>query len=192
MTVRTAAAAVVRGGRAAGALLPGAPLPTAAVLMLAVMLGLGVGVPRAYADCTEPAAAKVNWHRCLQDDRDLSRVTLADAELREATFLRSDLSGANLARADAYRAKFFSARMVGAVLDGARLLDADFTRADLTGASLKGADLRGAKFDNTNLSRSNLTGARLDRSDLRNAILGGATWVDGTRVCAPASVGQCN
>ncbi len=160
---------------------------------LALVLILAAGVPSlARADCTDNAAPKVKWHRCLQDDRDLSKVNLSDAELREATFLRSDLSGAILARADAYRAKFFSARMVGAVLDGTRLLDADFTRADLTGASLRGADLRGAKFDNANLSGANLTGARLERSDLRDAVLAGATWVDGTRICAPASIGQCN
>jgi uncharacterized protein YjbI with pentapeptide repeats len=155
-------------------------------------LVLAAGLPVAWADCTDNAAPKVNWHRCLQDDRDLSKVNLSGAELREATFLRSDLTGANLANADAYRAKFFSATMVGAVLDGTRLLDADFTRANLTGASLKGADLRGAKFDNADLTRANLTGARLERSDLRDTVLGGATWVDGIRVCAPASVGQCN
>lgn len=159
---------------------------------LIVALALGLGVPDARADCTEGAGPKVNWHRCLQDDRVLTKVDLTDAMLREASFLRTDLSGSSLKNADAYRAKFVSATLVDVVFDGARLIDSDFSRADLTGASFKGADLRNARLFNANLKRANLTGAKLDRADLRNAELAGATWTDGARVCSDASIGQCN
>ena len=161
-----------------------------ALVVTGVLWAFGVGT--AWADCTEGAAPKVNWHRCLQDDRVLTRVDLTGAMLREASFLRTDLSRSTLKDADAFRAKFVSTKLIEVVFDGARLIDADFSRADLTGASFRGADLRNTRFYDANLNRANLTGARLDRADLRNATLAGATWTDGVRICAETSVGQCN
>ncbi len=159
-----------------------------AVLFLALA---GLAGP-ALADCTDGAAPKVKWHRCLQDNRTLTGVDLGEAVLREATFLRSDLSGSSLRGADAYRAKFVSGKLTGTVFDGARLIEADFSRADLTGASFKDADLRSARFYEADLRKANFSGARLERADLRNADLAGATWTDGKRVCVEPSVGQCN
>jgi uncharacterized protein YjbI with pentapeptide repeats len=158
---------------------------------LAALL-LMTGINDAHADCTEPAGPDVNWRRCYLDSRDLNGVNLEGAMLRDATFQRARLGDANLAKVDAYRAKFVSARMQGVRLDGARLIEADLTRADLTGASLVEADLRNAKFINADLRQANLTGARLSGTDFRNAELTGATWVDGKRVCGENSIGQCN
>ncbi|MFV3074227.1 pentapeptide repeat-containing protein [Niveispirillum fermenti] len=162
-------------------------LPRAGTLLVLALLSAGV----AQAACTDPAASGVNWRRCYMDGRDLKGVALDGAMLRETTFQRSDLTGAKLPRADAYRAKFISARMAGAVLDGTRLIEADLTRADLAGASLKEADLRNAKLVGASMKGADLTGARLEGADLRNADLSQAVWTDG-RTCAEGSMGQCH
>ena len=49
--------------------------------LLAVLAGLA---GPAFADCTDGAAPKVKWHRCLQDDRAMTGVDLSEATLREA------------------------------------------------------------------------------------------------------------
>lgn len=146
----------------------------------------------AVAGCTDPAAPGVNWRRCYHDGRDLGAVDLSGAQLRDATFQRSLLDGGNLDGIDGFRAKFFSASMTGVSLNGSRLFEADLTKADLTGASLRDADLRNARLVNAILRETDLTGARLAGADLRNADLSGAIWVDGARICADGSIGQCN
>lgn len=162
-------------------------LPRAGTLLVLALLSAGA----VQAACTDPAAPGVNWRRCYMDGRDLKGVVLDGAMLRETTFQRSDLTGAKLAQADAYRAKFISARLAGAVLDGARLIEADLTRADLAGASLKEVDLRNAKLVGAGMKGADLTGARLEGADLRNADLSQAVWTDG-RICADGSMGQCH
>lgn len=146
----------------------------------------------ASAGCTDPAAPGVNWRRCYHDGRDFGAVDLSGSQLRDATFQRSRLDGGVLDGIDGFRAKFISASMTDVSLESARLFEADLTKADLTGASLRDADLRNAKLVNATLRDVDLTGARMSGADLRNADLSGAMWVDGARVCAEGSIGQCN
>lgn len=162
---------------------------------LCAVLALCVTIPvstNAVAGCTDPASPGVNWRRCYHDGRDLTAVDLTGAQLRDATFQRSQLDRGNLSGVDGFRAKFISASMSSVDLEGARLFEADLTKADLSGASLRGADLRNAKLVNAVLREADLSGARLAGADLRNADLSGATWVNGTRICAEGSLGQCN
>jgi len=70
-------------------------------------------------------------------------------------------------------------------LKGADLRHADLERADLGESNLERADLSGANLKMANLRLSGMTGVNLDNTDLSGAI-----WKD-SRVCAPASVGQC-
>lgn len=144
------------------------------------------------ADCTLPAAPKVDWQRCYVDERDLSGHDLSGARLRETSFQRAKLVETKLTGSDSYRARFVSAEMKGALLDGGIFAEADFTKADLAGASLKQTDLRRARFFRANLRGADLTGARLTGADLLNADLSGTRWTDGQRICAEGSVGQCN
>ncbi|GEO39509.1 uncharacterized protein YjbI with pentapeptide repeats [Skermanella aerolata] len=153
---------------------------------------LALSAETALAACTEFPEPGVNWRRCYHDGRDLTGVNLEGAMLRDATFQRSAMKGANLSQVDGYRAKFVSATMTGVKFDQARLIEADLTRVDLTGASLVETDLRNAKLVNAILRDTNLTSARIDGTDFRNADLSGATWIDGSRKCAEQSIGQCN
>lgn len=160
----------------------------AAVLFLALMSLSGP----ALAGCTDHAQPKVVWRRCSFEGQAMPGVILAGAALRDTTFQRANLSGADFSDADAYRAKFISVLAPGARFDRARLIEADFTRADLAGASFRDADLRNAKLVGVSLLNADLTGAKLGGSDLQHADLSGARWVDGTRLCANGSIGQCN
>ena len=162
------------------------------IVVIAAALGAALlSAAPALAECTDPAQPKVNWRRCYFDGRDLGGVDLSGAMLRDTTFQRAKLKVANLSEADRYRAKFVSADLPQVNFAGARLIEADFTRADLTGAVFREADLRNAKLVNAVLKGADFTGARLGGADLRHADLSGATWIDGKRVCAENSVGQC-
>src|SRR3546814_3768664 len=59
--------------------------------------------------------------------RSFQNVNLTGAELRDASFLRADLSGATLTKVGAFRAKF-----VNTTLTGADLTDADLAEVDMT------------------------------------------------------------
>ncbi len=158
-----------------------------------ILLVLLIGAPAANAaDCTAPAAPQVDWQRCYMDGRDFVGHGLAGARLRETSFQRSDLSGADLGRVDAYRGRFISAAMRGARLEDGVFSEADFTKADLSGASLVRADLRRAKFYHASLRGADLTGAKTLGAELLGADLSGARWTDGQRICAEGSLGQCN
>ena len=63
-------------------------------LGLAGLLGVIGGT--AFADCSDFAAPGVYWRRCLQDGQDLRGVDLSGANLADASFKRTDLSGADL------------------------------------------------------------------------------------------------
>lgn len=162
------------------------------LLLFVVAAGLSAPALGWAADCTQPAAPKVDWQRCYVDERALNGDTLTGATLRETSFQRASLQRAVLAGVDGYRSRFLSADMRAAVLDGGIFVEADFTKANLAGASLRDADLRRAKFFRANLRGADLTGARLQGADLLNADLSGARWIDGARICAEGSSGQCN
>lgn len=149
--------------------------------------------PAAFAaDCTVPAAPQVDWQRCYMDGRGFVGHDLSQSRLRETSFQRSDLSGANLSKVDGYRVRFISAVLRGARLDDGVFSEADFTKADLSGASLVRTDLRRARFFHASLRGADLTGAKTLGADLLSADLSGAKWTDGHRICAEGSLGQCN
>lgn len=157
-------------------------------LLLAGVAGWSAPV---LADCTDRAEPGVDWRRCVFDRQELPGLDIAGATLRDTSFKRADLTGGNLARVNAYRAKFISAKIQKAVFDRARLEEADFTKADLSGSSFKGANMRNARLFRANLRGADLTDAQLRGADLLRADLTGATWVDGKRVCAEGSIGRC-
>ena len=164
---------------------------TRAALSGGVLAGVWLAAAPAMAACTDPAAPGVDWQRCYFEERNLSEANLTGANLRDARFHRSNLTGAVLADVDAFHAKFNTAKLRRATFDGARLTEVDFSKADLTDASLKNADLRRARLFRTILRGADLTGAQLRGADLTRADLSGALWINGTTICAEGSIGQC-
>lgn len=167
-----------------------APLALPVLGLAAALAALPAGP--ALAGCTDPPAPGVNWQRCNFDGLDLSQVELAGARLRDGSYFRTNLEGADLSGIEGYRAKFINAQMAGADLSGADLERVDFTKADLADASFEGADLRNARLTRANLRGANLTGAQTGGADFFRADLSGATWIDGERICKDGSIGRCN
>jgi uncharacterized protein YjbI with pentapeptide repeats len=162
----------------------------ALLILVAIFALLAPGSAR--ADCTDSAGPGVDWRRCIFDRQELRGLDLSEANLRDSSFTRADLSGSKLVRIEGFRARFVSAKLNKAVLDEARLVEADLTKADLAGASLVKANLARAHLFRAILTGANLTGANLRGADLLEADLSGATWVDGKRVCANQSIGRCD
>lgn len=166
--------------------------PGGARRLPALVLGLLLAsAAPAFAACSDPASAGVDWRRCRLDGLSFANADLKDADLRNGSFRRSDFGGADLTGARARSAKFIEGNLADAVLDRTELTRADLTASDLAGASLRGAGLRSARLFRANLRGADLTGAVLDDADLFLADLGGATWTDGRTVCAEGSVGRC-
>jgi hypothetical protein len=104
---------------------------------------------------------------------------LADYDLRNTCWDRSDLRGATLARADLSDATFAGATLAQANLDGVAAQGASFNQADIAQANLSRADLRNANLLAADLSTATLQGtdlrdANLLGTNLRNALLLGA------------------
>lgn len=148
-------------------------------------------VSEALADCTDPPAPGVNWRRCVFDRLEFNNVDLSGAELRDASFYRSDLSGSIFEKVKAFRAKFVNAVLTGASFPEADLREADMTKANLSEADLATADLRRARLFGANLRGADLSGAKLEGADLSGADLTGATWTNGNHVCREGSIGRC-
>lgn len=161
-------------------------LLTPATLALALF-----AAPPAWADCTDPPDPGVNWQGCNFNGLTLTELNLEGGRLREASFLRSDISGSNLSGIEGYKARFVNATVQNVDFTGAQLARADFTKADLTGANLSETDLRNARLYQTILRNADLSGAKIGGADLSNADLSGATWIDGERTCREGSIGRC-
>ena len=163
-----------------------------AVLPAAFAFAVALPAEPAVAGCTDPPAPGVNWQRCNFDGLDLSNVNLSGARLRDGSYFRSILDGADLSGSQSFRAKFINTSRVDSNLSGADLEQADMTKSDLSGADLTNSDLRNARLTRATLRGANLTGARTGGTDFFRADLSGATWTDGQRVCSEGSIGRCN
>lgn len=101
------------------------------------------------------------------------------------SFVKADLSGADMTACN-----FHNANFSGANLAGIKATCCNFDNVDMSGANLHEANLAGAKLAYANLCDSNLTYANLSFSDLRFAHLSGITgnhldltgaWLDETQ-----------
>ncbi|MDJ0800704.1 MAG: pentapeptide repeat-containing protein [Calothrix sp. MO_167.B12] len=91
----------------------------------------------------------------------------------------TDLSGAQMQRADLTRANLSRVLMVRtnlsrATLNQAHLFNARMVDANLSSSQLVGADLRGAVLENASLTGADLSDAKLNEADLYGARLGRA------------------
>lgn len=107
------------------------------------------------------------WRRENPELRtDLSKADLFKANLRGAHLFEIGLSGADLRGAD-----LSGANIIKADLKGANLNEADLSGARLRGADLRGSDFSGADIERANLGKVNLYEANLERANLKRAIL---------------------
>jgi len=83
-------------------------------------------------------------------------------ELRNASLISLDLSGADLRSANLRDTDLSSANLSGANLSSANLRDANLSGANLSDANLGGAYLHGTNLSSANLRDTNLSGAILD------------------------------
>ncbi|MFJ2407077.1 pentapeptide repeat-containing protein [Streptomyces xanthochromogenes] len=126
------------------------------------------------------------WHGRRADGTDLSgadlqRANLTSYRLAEANLTRSNLyraylGGADLTRAVLIGANLFRATLVGANLTGASLTGANLAQARLAHANLRDADLRGADLYTADLTGANLLGTNLLGANLEQANLVGVRW----------------
>ncbi|MEN3335200.1 MAG: hypothetical protein V7641_4565 [Blastocatellia bacterium] len=106
------------------------------------------------------------WNAWREENPEIRRLDLSDANL-----YRANLSGANLSGANLIGANLRVANFSGADLSYMNLRGADLRYADLSGANLCRTDLSAANLSGTNLSGTNLSGAVLSGADLRAANL---------------------
>lgn len=132
-------------------------------------------IPPPLPNCDAAPAPKVNWRGCNKSGTLFARRDFSGANLSQARFNSTDLSGS----------RFSAANLSQADLSYATLNQAEMARANLEGANLNFAELRGADLSHANLRAANLADALLDGARLDHA-----TWPDG-RVCAAGSIGQC-
>ncbi len=114
------------------------------------------------------------------------KVTLARANLRQASMTRADvregrLNDADFTGADLSGSVFDDVQMTRSVLAGAQLVGASLWNisligADLSGVNASGSDFIGANLRDANLSGANFTDARLTSVNLSSTRLDGAVF----------------
>lgn len=114
-------------------------------------------------------------------DKGLREMSARSANLDDAYFVLSDLSGSDFTSASLRGADLSRATARGARFDGADLRGAVLTRTSLVDAVLTNADLRGATLWRADLRNADLSGALIDADSLH-----GACWSDQTTL--PAEV----
>jgi hypothetical protein len=113
------------------------------------------------------------------------RTRLEGADLRHTVLTGANLVEADLRRADCARADLNDAVLTKADLSGAILTEATIRRADLRDASLIGARLARADMSGSNLTNADLTGSDLSGTILLESVLLGVNltnvqWTDET------------
>jgi uncharacterized protein YjbI with pentapeptide repeats len=122
-------------------------------------------------------APQLELPRVTLDSLDLRGVDLSCASMSRSKFRRVNFKGANLASADLSGARLVAADHCWVTdLSGANLARANFQDAALAGANLSHADLTGANLCRTDISGANLTGVKgLNPEMLRHACVGNDT-----------------
>ena len=104
----------------------------------------------------------------------LYKANLQNAPMLVANLTKANLQEANLMGADLQRARLWDADLKRANLQGANLSEAKMRKSDLQGANLQDSDLYGTVLIDADLRDSDLLNARLEKADLTNADLRGA------------------
>lgn len=101
----------------------------------------------------------------------LAKTYLAGTDLPDASFVKGNLSGADLSNSKLQGANFSFGNLEETLFGESLLHNTDFTSANLVNASFRNVDLTSADFSNSNLQGADLQGANLEKANLANAIL---------------------
>ena len=102
---------------------------------------------------------------------DLSGRNLAFADAAQAFLVNADLAHANLQGANLDQAQLQGAHLAEARLQGAFLIETNLQRADLRGAEFRGADLTEAQLQGAYVTAGQFQGANLRGTQLQGAFL---------------------
>lgn len=122
--------------------------------------------------------AEYNLQNTCWDRSDLRGAIASKANLADTTFAGANLQQANFDRVKAQRARFDSARLVGTNLSQSDLAGANLLAANLTSALLPEANLTDANLQGANLTSATMFGANLNGADMVSANLTGALLTD--------------
>ena len=121
--------------------------------------------------------------------RDLTKLKLANADLRRANLQGSYMRSIDLSGADISRAYLCDATLRKANLSNADLGNSDLSNANLRRAKLINSDLHKAILKGVNLTRADLNGANLDKADLSGARFSKRTkWPEGFNPIAVGAI----
>ena len=104
----------------------------------------------------------------------LNNANLFGANLSGTSLNKANLSSANLFGANLRESYLIKANLSGTNLSGAKLLDANLNEVKLGGSNLSNADLSNADLSNAGLSKAYLRSANLDGTSLFESNLRGA------------------
>ena len=117
----------------------------------------------------------MEWRRCHQDVLpDLSGTNFNGSDLSEAELFKANLSGATLSKTDLSEADLSEANLIRANLSEADLSEAELFRTNLSEANLSKADFKQSDLTEANLSKADLTKADFSEAELYEANLSGA------------------
>lgn len=104
------------------------------------------------------------------NNADLSRASLYESQLVDATFVNANLTGADLRRVNLLDANFSNAKLTGVDLTGSYLARTNFYKADLSGAILRETIMIETSFKNANISDCQIYGIAAWNLNLSDSI----------------------
>lgn len=130
------------------------------------------------------------------EDANLSNTNLSFKDLTTNILLGINFSSANLEGANLSGLTISNntnnANLSEVYLKSANLIQTTIKYADLNHAFLMESDLTEADLSYSDLTNADLTNANITDTVFTGADLSGATWIDGTTVCAQNSIGSCD
>jgi len=104
------------------------------------------------------------------NNADLSRASLYESQLVDATFINANLTGANLRRVNLLDADFSNANLTGVDLTGSYLARTNFYKTDLSRAILREAIMIETSFKHANISDCQIYGVSAWSLNLTDSI----------------------
>lgn len=151
------------------------------VLMIVACVGLFAQPVHAADDCRASPTPGINWEDCDKKLIMLDSSDLSGANLARADFTSTDLRGSNLTKANLEKAVLVRASFAGSTATGARFarIEAyrtDFSQLDALGAIFSGAELQRSIFTQAKLGDADFTKADLGRSQFDGADVSGSRF----------------